>query len=269
MAAAMSAVANGGTWIEPRVVRAVTRDGLRTKIEPLHKRRVVSPETALQMLPILEKVVTNGTGKLAQLPGYTVAGKTGTADKLVNGRYVGSQENVSFVGFLPSRSPALTIIVMVDTPRVGSDTGGMVAAPIFKRIAEASMRLLGVPPSVNPASPILVARHQETSPGELVRSRRTSAPSPPPDAGKAPAIVPMPSDAAEEQAALVPDLRGMSARDAVRTLARLGLTARLRGTGIVVEQTPAPGSALERGVTCTLVLDRDVSRANGAGGDRQ
>ena len=119
MAAAMNVVANGGTWIQPRIVRAVTRDGVRTRIEPKTTRRVISPETVDLMVPILEAVAERGTGKLARMPGYTVAGKTGTADKLVNGRYVGSMQNVSFLGFAPSRNPALTIIVMIDTPRVG------------------------------------------------------------------------------------------------------------------------------------------------------
>jgi cell division protein FtsI (penicillin-binding protein 3) len=272
MAAAMSAVANGGTWIEPRVVRAVTRDGVRMRVEPSRKRRVISPETALQMLPILERVVTHGTGKLAQLPGYTVAGKTGTADKLVNGRYVGHMQNVSFLGFVPSRNPVFTIIVMVDTPRVGSDTGGMVAAPIFQRIADAATRLLGVPPNVNPPAPVLVARHNDTVPSEsAVRSRHTSGPGTDPSrhAGSLPAIVPLaPVDAAEEADALIPDLRGLGARDALRALARLGLTARIRGTGVVVEQTPAPGTTFERGLQCTLVLDRSTPRPNGVVGDQ-
>ena len=86
-----------------------------------------------------------------------MAGKTGTADKLVNGRYSPSQQNVSFVGFVPSRNPVLTVIVMVDSPRVGGDTGGAIAAPIFKRIADASLRRLGVTPTINPAPPVMVA----------------------------------------------------------------------------------------------------------------
>jgi cell division protein FtsI (penicillin-binding protein 3) len=254
MAAAMSTVANGGTWIEPRVVRAVTRDGVRTKVEPQQKRRVISNETALQMLPILERVVTHGTAKLAQIPGYTVAGKTGTADKIVNGHYVGHMQNVSFLGFLPSRSPVLTVIVMIDTPRVGSDTGGAVAAPIFKRIGESAMRLLGVPPTIAVTSPIVVARRSATE-DQQSRPRPVVLPS---------ADQPPPQDV--NGGSVVPDLIGMSAREAIRTLAQLGLGARIRGKGVVVKQTPVPGSPLERGVTCTLVLDRDPSRLNGAAG---
>jgi cell division protein FtsI (penicillin-binding protein 3) len=245
MTAAMNAVANGGTWIEPRVVRAAVRDGVRTPVTPKVVRRAISAETAAQLVPILEAVVVDGTGKKAQVSGYTVAGKTGTADKVINGRYSGSQQNVSFLGFVPSRNPAVTVIVMIDTPRVGSDTGGVVAAPIFQRIAEASLRYLGVPPNVNPAPPIVVASRDESP---VIPAVATTA---------MPAIVTLPGGV---EAPVLPDLRGMSARDALRALAQLGLTARLHGRGVVIDQSPAPGSLLERGVTCTLVLDRDPSR---------
>jgi cell division protein FtsI (penicillin-binding protein 3) len=264
MAAAMNAVANGGTWIEPRIVRAVTRDGVRTKIEPRKTRRVISEHTVRQMLPILEQVVTDGTARtaFAKMSGYTVAGKTGTADKLINGRYVGSMQNVSFLGFVPSRNPVLTGIVMIDTPRVANDTGGGVAAPIFRRIAEAAMRHLGVPANVNPSLPIVVARHSDGGTALTRSNAATTAAT-----TTMPAIVPIASSSASSQSTgLVPDLRGMSARDAVRTLAQLGLTARIHGKGTVVDQTPAPGTALERGVTCTLVLDRDLTPSHGTAG---
>lgn len=254
MTAAMSAVANGGTWIEPRVVRAVVRDGVRTPMGPKATRRAISPETAAELLPILEGVVTEGTGKLAQIPGFTVAGKTGTADKIINGRYSGSQQNVSFVGFAPSRAPAIAVIVMVDTPRVGSDTGGQVAAPIFQRIVEASLRHLGVAPTVNRAPPIVVASadKQPLTPASGLPWRT---------------IVPL-APGGGGDASLIPDLRGLSAREALNTLARLGLSARLHGKGVVIEQTPAAGALLERGMTCTLVLDRDVPRVSAVPGAR-
>ena len=261
MAAAMNAVANGGTWIEPRIVRATMRDGVRTEIEPRVRRRVISKETALEMLPILEKVVTDGTarGAFKDFAGYTVAGKTGTADKLVNGRYVGSMQNVSFLGFVPSRNPVVTGIVMIDNPRVANDTGGGVAAPIFRRMAEALLLHLGVPYNVNAPPPVRVARRNNDG-GDIMPSG--GALSPP--AQPRPALVTLPGGAG--QVAVIPELRGVGAREALRTLAQLGLTARIKGDGIVVEQSPAPGTPLERGITCTLVLDRDTARLNGVVG---
>jgi cell division protein FtsI (penicillin-binding protein 3) len=253
MTAAMSAVANGGTWIEPRLVKAVIRDGVRTPIEPRTRRRVISQETALELVPILEAVVnaSGGTGRRARLGGYTVAGKTGTADKLINRRYSSVAQNVSFLGFVPSRRPALTIIVMIDTPRVGARAGGAAAAPVFHRIAEASLRYLGVPPDIDPPAPFVVARRPQAS----VTPASTS--------GSLPRIV---SLAGGGHVPLVPDLRGMGVRDALRTLARLGLDARIEGSGVVVAQSPEAGTELERGITCTLILDRDPSRLVGAGG---
>ena len=90
------------------------------------------------------------------LPGYTVAGKTGTASMLVGGRYSDTDYHASFVGFLPSRQPALAIIVLIDAPHAGRHYGGDVAAPIFKKIAEAAVRHLGIAPTINPAAPVMV-----------------------------------------------------------------------------------------------------------------
>jgi len=252
MAAAASVVANGGTLFEPHVVRAIVKGGLRTTVEPKAVRRSILPETAATLTQIMEKVVTNGTGRNARLVSYDVAGKTGTADKLVNGRYSPSQQNVSFVGFVPSRHPALTVIVMVDSPRIGGDTGGAIAAPIFKRIADSALRHLGVTPTINPAPPVMIARNQET-------------PVMPAASVGTPNVVAMPASMTDTG---LPDLRGMSAREALRELARLGLTARMEGTGIVVDQSPEAGSPLEPGATCTLVLNRRVPmRPAGAVGD--
>jgi cell division protein FtsI (penicillin-binding protein 3) len=241
MAAAASVIANGGTLYEPHVVRATVKNGVRTPVPPKAVRRAILPETAATLTTIMEAVVTEGTAKGARLASYTVAGKTGTADKLVNGRYSPSQQNVSFVGFVPSRNPVMTVIVMVDSPRVGGDTGGAIAAPIFKHISDASLRLMGVTPTINPQPPVLVARRQD--------SPVTTAAAP-----LSPAIVTMPAGMSDGGG--LPDLRGMSARDALRELARLGLTARMAGAGVVVDQNPAPGSLIEPGGECALVLNR-------------
>ena len=82
----------------------------------------------------------------------TIAGKTGTAAKIVNGHYSKSDYNASFVGFLPSRNPAFTILVVIDSPHAQGYYGGAVAAPIFKRIAEATLRHLGIAPTLNRAA---------------------------------------------------------------------------------------------------------------------
>lgn len=252
MAAAASVVANGGTLYEPHVVRAIIKGPVRTNIEPKVVRQAILPATAATVTDIMEKVVSDGTGGRARLASYTVAGKTGTANKVINGQYSDSQQNVSFVGFVPSRAPALTIIVMIDSPRVGGDTGGVIAAPIFKRIADSALRHLGTTPTINPAPPVMIARNHGTPVT--------------PAAATQPSVVAMPANMSDTG---IPDLRGMSAREAVRELARLGLTARMSGDGFVVDQSPSAGAPLEPGATCTLVLDRVLPRPLAAAGDQQ
>ncbi|MGE0041275.1 MAG: penicillin-binding protein [Vicinamibacterales bacterium] len=254
MAAAVSTVANGGHLVQPRVVHAVVRDGVRTVIQPKVVRDVIKPETAAILTGIMEEVVARGTATLAQVPGFTVAGKTGTAAKLVNGRYSKSEYNASFVGFVPSRDPRLTIIVVIDSPKAKGYYGGGVAGPVFQRIATASLRQLGIAPTLNAAPPVVVARHA-ASPLTATSASLVE-----------PAIVTL--QAGPTRDSVVPDLRGLSARDALRTLARLGLTARLSGDGVVVEQSLEAGSPLERGATCTLVLGREPARLQGATGDQ-
>jgi len=246
MAAAVSSIANGGELFEPRIVRAVVADGTRTPVPHKVVRRTVSPGTAATLTAIMEEVVSRGTGTRARIPGFTVAGKTGTAQKVVDGQYSRSDYNASFIGFAPSRDPAFAIVVVIDSPH-GRNLyyGGSVAAPIFQRIADAALRHQGIPPSINPAPPVLVARRDE------VRERPASGPA------QLPAIVTLASTGTGSTA-LFPDLRGLGARDALRMLARLGLTARVMGAGIVVEQEPAAGSPIERGSVATLRLDRDV-----------
>ncbi len=256
MAAAASVIANGGTLYEPHLVRATVKDGVRTPVPPKAVRRAILPETAATLTTIMEEVVVAGTAKNARLAGFTVAGKTGTADKLVNGRYSPSQQNVSFVGFVPSRNPVMTVIVMIDSPRIGGDTGGAIAAPIFKHIADASLRMMGVTPTINQPPPVLVARRSD---GPVTTTAAALEPS----------IVTMTANMTDGGG--LPDLRGLSARDALRELARLGLSARMQGAGVVIEQTPAAGSLIEPGGACTLVLNRrpPPPRPTGVAGDQR
>ena len=246
MAAAVSSIANGGELFEPRIVRAVIQDDTRTPVPHKVVRRTVTAGTAALLTDIMEQVVERGTGTRARVPGFTVAGKTGTAQKVVDGRYSRSEYNASFVGFAPSRQPQFAIVVVIDSPR-GKNLyyGGSVAAPIFQRIADAGLRHRGVPPSIDAVPPVFVER-----PGTPERPTHTSGPV------SLPLGVP---DQAQGSPQVLPDLRGLGARDAMRLVARLGMTARLRGAGIVVEQQPAPGSPIERGAMATLTLERRVS----------
>jgi cell division protein FtsI/penicillin-binding protein 2 len=142
MARAYAAVANGGRLVEPHLVDRV--DGVA--VESHRGRRIFSREISKQMLSMLRGVVLEGTGTEAAIPGYTVAGKTGTAAKIdPSGRYSTSRYVASFVGLVPATKPRLVIMVMVDEPRT-SIWGGTVAAPAFKEIARFNMQHLEIPP---------------------------------------------------------------------------------------------------------------------------
>ena len=260
MATAASAVANGGALLMPRAVHAVRRNGMRAVVPRQVIRRAITDQTAAELTTIMEAVVELGTARAARIPGYTVAGKTGTSEKLIDGRYSDTDHNASFVGFVPSRQPVLTILVMIDTPRgtrmpdgrlVRQYTGGAVAAPVFRRIAEAALRHLAVPPTINPQPPVLV-------------SRARSAPVAPVTGARAQAVV-TPAVDTTSPSGLMPDLRGMSAREALQVLGRLGMGARLAGSGFVTVHEPGPGAAVERGSTALVWLkrrpapDRDAS----------
>ncbi len=246
--AAVSAVANGGEYVEPRVIHAVYRGNRRFVVPPHIERRIVSQETAAAMTSIMEGVVAeeHGTAPKAQIDGFSVAGKTGTAAKLVNGHYSHTEYNASFVGFVPSRNPAIAIVVVVDSPHGPNRYfGGTVSAPIFKRIAEATLRYLGVGQTVNPIPPVLVARHDE-DPRATAQHVTSESDSP---------TVNLVSDGP----GAMPDLRGLSAREAVHKMLRLGLTARVDGTGFVVSQDPPAGASLDYVSSGHLTLARTAA----------
>jgi cell division protein FtsI (penicillin-binding protein 3) len=152
---AVSVIANGGWLIRPRITKAIrTPDGKVIAYQPEISRRAISAETARQMGEILKKVTEGeGTGVKASVSGYEVAGKTGTAQKVDpnTGGYSSSQFVSSFVGYLPADRPEIAILVVVDSPK-GAAWGGSVAAPVFSRIAEQSLRYLHLPqgPENNP-----------------------------------------------------------------------------------------------------------------------
>ena len=251
MASAIGAVANGGELIAPRVVRSISQNGVREISEQRVIRRAISVDTAADLTEIMEEIVQRGTGRRAQVPGYSVAGKTGTAEKLIDGRYSHYDHNASFVGFVPSDDPRLVMLVMIDTPRSAiingvrqrAYTGGLVAAPIFQRIAEASLRHLAVPPSVTPEVPVIVGRHLPVVEESLVTT--------------------VSFNKTEEEEVIVdfgvmPDLRGLSAREAMKVAGKFDLRIEFIGNGVVGRHEPLPGAEIKAGATAKVWLDRHL-----------
>lgn len=153
MVVAVAAIANDGLLMQPYVVNAISSDGETQVRQPVAVRQVVSAETAQTLTRMMIEVVKGETSGAA-VPGYSVAGKTGTAQIPIPGGYDDSGTIASFIGFLPAESPRLCILVKIDRPQA-SQWGSQVAAPVFRRVAEQLVLLLGIEPS-----PVAVA--QET-----------------------------------------------------------------------------------------------------------
>ncbi len=150
LANAYAAIANGGTWNQPYLVKALEREGETVDARPTGRsRRVISKSTAYQVVRLLEEVVVSGTGRKAAIAGYRVAGKTGTAEKSDAGGYSETGRVAGFVGIAPARAPRLVCLVMIDEPTVATG-GGEVAAPAFQRIVSEALFYLGATPSRQP-----------------------------------------------------------------------------------------------------------------------
>jgi cell division protein FtsI (penicillin-binding protein 3) len=266
---AMAAVAGGGILHRPWIVAGmIGEDGSLSR--PTRSadpgRRVLSPGNAAALTAILEKVVTDGTGKAAAIPGYTVAGKTGTAQKIdESGRYARGRYVASFSGFVPSRDPALAILVVVDEPH-GGFHGGEIAAPAFARIALPALQHLGVLPEdgvVLDRNTEILASLKGFESLPCLPGRFAGRPSPRESHVRfvplAPAEPRHAAKAAESETVEMPDLTGRSVRDASLVLAQMGMTSTLSGRGAIVSsQDPPPGADVPAGSACTLVLSEEA-----------
>jgi len=246
IAVAVSAIANGGLRVAPRMVRkAVDAAGGEWFPPAVAPRRVLSPETAGAMNTILKGVVSEGTGKRAAVPGYVVAGKTGTAQKAIGHGYARDKYVATFAGYAPADHPRIVLVVTVDEPR-GQYFASEVAAPVFSRILARAMAILEVPPDgaevpAPPAAPpIVIARRAPVFASGVVAA----------SLGRSPASSPI---------SQMPDLSGLPARRAIAELSRRGLAAELSGSGFVVSQTPPSGTSIVPGMTCRLRLSESSS----------
>jgi len=215
---AVSAAVNGGTLYKPYVAKAwINRETgeVVQETEPTAVREVISEETSKQVREALESVVALGTGRNAFIDGYRVGGKTGTAQKVVNGRYSTSEHIVSFIGVAPADDPQIVVYVAVDNPE-GIQFGGVVAAPIVRNIMEDALQILGVP-------------KREKQIDRLYRY------------GETPIVT-------------VPSLIGKTVSEIYEDL-NMNFNLTSAGTGnTVIKQAPAAGARVERGSTIRIYL---------------
>ncbi|MEZ4699770.1 MAG: penicillin-binding transpeptidase domain-containing protein [Rhodothermales bacterium] len=268
-----AALANGGVLMRPYVVaeRRDSQGRLLWSAEPDSIRRAFSRETARRLLPAFEEVVETGTARSAHIEGLRIAGKTGTARVLVNGQYDNQLHRVSYVGFFPADKPEVAILLMLAEPRQRGDSG-VITAPIFQRIARrwvgsrpdlaeqlvadlhaprgderSAPRVVGLPVEIaasrlrsagfdvreaDDAAMFRMVSEQTPAPGELAYAGARAS---------LRAVVPSDSSAAVRT---MPDLVGLSLRQAVHWLDALQVDVRIEGDGMVVSQSPAAGQPL-------------------------
>ena len=274
LAAAMSALANGGLLVRPYLVAGRRHPGGPWQWTHAQvRRRVISRETAASVLGMLESVVSEkGTGGRAALDGVRVAGKTGTAQKwdAEAGRYSDERFRAWFVGAAPVEAPRVVIVAQLDEPDRPNHTGGMSAAPLFAEVARAQLARWGVFPEAPPAQtrvarePVARPRREPAEQPAAVDVAAAPAPAPrAPAPARAPAPEPAPAPPTPAVSApppsvhsfrdrvLLPDFEGMPRSQVISVARASGLRVEMRGEGVALTQDPPPGS---------VVLEQDTVR---------
>ncbi len=241
---ALSAIANGGFLMKPYVVEKVLdeKGQVVQSFKPEIVRKVISEETTKKVASLLKAASEKGgTGEGAVPAGYEVAGKTGTAQKVDSllGGYSEDCYTSGFMGFAPAGEPKLVLLVVIDEPQ-GNNYGGVVAAPIFKAITEKVLPSLHVVPKgtmvvekeIDSVPRIEMAGLQPLTEGVRV--------------GKGMGMV------------VMPDLTGLSMRNALSRMEGKGLIIKVSGNGKVVEQVPRPGTVIEKGDICYLKFQSPI-----------
>ena len=239
LVAALSAIANGGSLMKPYIVEKITNEKGETveSFQPQLVRKVISEDVARNVTLLLKaSTEKGGTGEAAVPAGYEVAGKTGTAQK-ANTQLGGYEDryNSGFMGFAPADDPKVVLLVVIDEPQ-GTNYGGVVAAPVFKTIMEKILPYF----NVHPKGTLIVRDEQQP-----VAAKKTA---------RADSMIEDVKVAKAASKEVMPDLTGLSMRSALTRIERKGLIVKVSGKGKVVEQSPRPGTVIEKGDICFLKL---------------
>lgn len=244
---AVSSVINGGYLVKPHIVKRIfSPQGNLIGESRVEKDRILRPETSQIMRKVLETVVLEGTGTKARLNGWSSGGKTGTAQKFIDGSYSKQKYYASFIGFAPADDPRLITLVVINEPK-GQIYGGLVAAPAFKEIMENSLLFLDVPKD-EPAGGVSSFEMASAEPlpdtyGEPEPSSEID------DADTGTAEI---SERTAFSGQTVPNLIGLSLREAAATCSSLNLKLTYSGSGKIVAQRPEPGTRLHSNMVCEV-----------------
>lgn len=256
---AYSALVNGGILYKPSLIREIKdmRGNVKVFNDPVKIREVITTETSATIRSLLTDVVENGTGKKAKIDGIKIGGKTGTSRKIVNGEYSKERYNSSFVGFFPSDKPKYICLILVNSPKSIGITGGEVAAPVFRNVAK---RILALDQSLGKNLKLESDPVQENSDIEIIEPEGEVDP----EKTEVKTEVRIKKvDAKKLDTKEMPDLKGVSLKEAIAVIKRLDLKATWIGTGRVIDQSIKPGTALKKDMKIHLKLqEKQISGAN-------
>jgi|WetSurMetagenome_2_1015567.scaffolds.fasta_scaffold10258_2 cell division protein FtsI (penicillin-binding protein 3) len=251
---AINAIANGGYRVRPSIVdRIINEKGDLVSLRTPERVRLMSPKTAEAVANAFEGVVLRGTGRRAVLEGYRAAGKTGTAQKIVDGRYSPNKYVASFIGFAPLPHPRITILVQIDEPK-GVHYGGDVCAPFFQKIAQETLLQLHVSPDPNLPLPKLKPMIAATSTKDYLPDAVQPLPERHQSSKKEPPGVI--SIQVGGEFIVLPDFRGMSKRNVLNRCVELGIHLQSIGSGIAAAQSPLPGTRMPQGASCSITFSK-------------
>ena len=248
LAMAYCAIANGGFLLRPKLIRQVIdSENLSVHVEkPTIIRKVANEKTMLEIKRMLRDVILDGTGTNAEISGWRVAGKTGTAQKWINGKYSNEKFISNFVGFLPEENPQLLSLIIIDEPKQPYHWGGQGAAIAFKRIMK---RIINMDDSIFP--PVLERQnkhfemHVAANEDNIKYNSKKLKDNP----------IQLLVNAKPDKKVKIPELRGLSMRKAMHMLSSIGINPDMIGSGKVSWQSPAPGTLVQTGDVCKVGLN--------------
>jgi cell division protein FtsI (penicillin-binding protein 3) len=262
---AYSAIANGGYLMKPYVVKQIhdSKGNILRENKPQIVRQVMSEKNSRKLVELLKAVVgPGGTGTAAQVEEYGVAGKTGTAQKVIEGHsgYAEGKFIASFVGVAPADDPRIAVLVSLNEPR-GNHFGGVVAAPVFREIVRQVLPYMGVPPIGN-KGPVILAKAEEKGSESQPKAKngaelKTKALGKINEKKKAKAAEPakeIPEDVTELEPGTfrLPDYKGKALREVLRDWKDSDLKLSVDGSGLCIDQDPPPGKVVKKGTEVKL-----------------
>lgn len=281
---ALNAIANGGKWIRPHVMKQIVTNDDEKKIittyDKQDEKQIIDEDVAKQLRGYLEKVVSEGGGKKAYIEGYHIAGKTGTAQKVINGKYVSGKYISSFGGMAPADDPKITVMVSIDEPDPSNYYASQTAAPVAKQLFYDIFNYLALKPdgsAENIVKSLLsdviipeVRGKDKQSALKILKDNSIEAEI----EGSGEYIVDMnpkpgytvkegtkiilysgSSSTYNKKYVVVPDLTGYNIEKASKILNDLGLKTKFVGSGLVSSQSVSPGQEVNKGTTIVLQLN--------------